>query len=62
MVLLLLKYEFFLGSKKRNLSDKSRNSEDGKKDRESSDIARSLPDDVFSGGFNSPKCARLLIV
>ena len=32
------------------------------KKTESSDTARSLPDNVFSGGFNSPECARLLIV
>ena len=52
---------FFLGSEKRDLSDKSRNGEDSKKHRENSDSASSLPDDVFSEGFNSPECAKVLI-
>ena len=52
---------FFLGSKKRNFSDKSRNGEDNKKHRENSDSSSSLPDDVFSDGFNSPECAKILI-
>ena len=38
---------FFLGSKKRDLGDKSRNVEDSKKHRENSDSTNSLPDDVF---------------
>ena len=62
MVLLLLKCgDFFLGSKKRDLSNKSPNGEDSKKHRENSDSANSLPDDVFSDGFNSPECAKILI-
>ena len=31
-----------------------------KKHRENSDSASSLPDDVFSDGFNSPDCAKIL--
>ena len=52
---------FFLGSNKRELSDKSRNSEDSKKHRENSNSTSSLPDDVFSDGFNSPECTKILI-
>ena len=52
---------FFLGSEKRDLSDKSRNGEDSKKHRENSDSASSLPDDVFSEGFDSPECGKILI-
>ena len=52
---------FFLGSNKRELSDKSRNGEDSKKHRENSKSASSLPDDVFSDGFNSPECTKILI-
>ena len=52
---------FFLGSKKRDLSDKSRNGEDSKKHRENSDNSSSLPDDVSSDGFSSPECAKILI-
>ena len=52
---------FFLGSNKRELSDKSRNGEDSKKHRENSNSASSLPDDVFSDGFNSPECTKILI-
>ena len=51
----------FLGSKKRDLSDKSRNGGDSKKHKENSDSASSLPDNVFSDGFNSPECAKILI-
>ena len=51
---------FFLGSKKRDLSDKSRNGEDSKKHRENSDSASLLLDDVLSDGFNSPECAKKL--
>ena len=32
------------------------------KKTEKSDSARSLPDDVFTDGFNSPECAKILIV
>ena len=56
-----MKYEFFFASKKRDLSDKSRNGEDSKKHRENSDSASSLPDDTFSDGFNSPECPKILI-
>ena len=51
----------FLGSKKRDLGDKSRNGEDSKKHRENRDTASSLPHDVFSDDFYSPECAKILI-
>ena len=51
----------FLGSKKRDLSDKSRNGENSKENKENSDSASSLPDDAFSDGFNLPECAKVLI-
>ena len=43
---------FFLGSKKRDLLDKTGDREDSKKVKES-DSLRSLPDVVFSDGLNS---------
>ena len=45
---------FFLGSKKRDLSDKSKDREDSKKVKESDSLS-SLPDKVFSDGLNSPE-------
>ena len=51
---------FFLGSKKRDLSDKSKDGEDSKKVKESDSLS-SLPDKVFSDGLNSPELAKLLI-
>ena len=51
----------FRGSKKRDLSDKSQNGEDSKKHRKNSDSVSSLPDYVFSDGFDSPKCGKILI-
>ena len=51
---------FFLGSKKRDLSDKSKDGEDSKKVKESDSLS-SLPDEVFSDGLNSPELAKLLI-
>ena len=51
---------FFLGSKKRDLSDKSKDREDSKKVKESDSLS-SLPDKVFSDGLNSPELAKLLI-
>ena len=50
--IIIAKIIFFPGSKKRDLRDKSRNGEDSKKHTEKSDSASSLPDDVFSDGFN----------
>ena len=44
---------FFLGNKKRDLSDKSRNGEDAKKVKENAE--------VFSDGLNSPECAKILV-
>ena len=52
---------FFLGRKKRDLSNKSRNGEHSKKHGENSDRASSLPDDAFRDGFNSPECTKILI-
>ena len=49
---------FFLGSKKRDLSDKSRDGEDSKKLKRS---LSSLPDEVLSDGLNSPELAKLLV-
>ena len=51
---------FFLGSKKRDLSDKSKDGEDSKKVKESDSLS-SLPDKVFSDGLNSPELAKLLV-
>ena len=51
---------FFLGSKKRDLSNKSKDGEDSKKVKESDSLS-SLPDKVFSDGLNSPELAKLLI-
>ena len=45
---------FFLRSKKRDLSDKSRDGEDSKKVKESNSLS-SLPDEVFADGLNSPE-------
>ena len=51
---------FFLGSKKRDLSGKSKDGENSKKVK-GSDSLSSLPDEVFSDGLNSPELAKLLI-
>ena len=50
------------GNCERDLSDKSQNDKDSEKHRENSDSASLLPDDVFIDGFNSPECAKILIV
>ena len=52
---------FFLGNKKRDLSDKSRNGEDAKKVKENAESTGSLSDEVFSDGLNSPECAKILV-
>ena len=49
---------FFLGNKKRDLSDKSRDGEDSKKLREQSDSLSSLSDEVFADGLNSPELVK----
>ena len=59
--MLLLKYELFLESKKRGLSDKSQNGEDSKKQRENNVSASSLPNTVFGDRYNSPECAKILV-
>ena len=59
--MLLLKYELFLESKKRGLSDKSQNGEDSKKQRENNVSASSLPNAVFGDRYNSPECAKILV-
>ena len=51
---------FFSGSRKRDLSDKSKDGEDSKKVKESDSLS-SLPDEVFSDGLNSPELAKLPI-
>ena len=48
-----------MGSKKRDLSDKSQSGDERKKVRE--DSMSDLPDDVFEDGFNSPECAKILV-
>ena len=50
---------FFLGSRKKDLSDKSKDREDSKKVKESNSLS-SLPDEVFPDGLNSPELAKLL--
>ena len=52
---------FFLGNKKRDLSDKFRDAEDSKKLREQSDSLSSLSDEVFVDGLNSQELAKLLV-
>ena len=51
---------FFLGSKKRDLFDKSRDGEDSEKVKESDSLS-SVPDQVFSDGLNSWELAKLLV-
>ena len=51
---------FFLGSKKRDFSYKSKDGEDSKKVKENDSLS-SLPDEVFSDGLNSSELAKLLI-
>ena len=51
---------FFLGSKKRDLSDKLRDGEHSKKVKESYKLS-SLPDKVFPDRLNSPELAKLLL-
>ena len=43
---------FFLGNKKRDLSDNSRNGEDAKKVKESAESTGSLSDEVYSDALN----------
>ena len=52
---------FFLGNKKTDLPDKSRDGEESKKLREQSDSLISLSDEVFAEGLNSPELAKLLV-
>ena len=52
---------FFLGNKKRDLSDKFRDGEGSKKLREQSDSFSSLSDEVFPDSLNSPELAKLLV-
>ena len=51
---------FFWGSKKRDLSDKSRDGEDSEKVKESDSLS-SVPDQVFSDGLNSWELAKVLV-
>ena len=52
---------FFLGNNNRDLSDKSRNGENRKKVKENAESTASLSDELFSFGFNSPECAKILV-
>ena len=52
--------EFFLGNKKRDISEKSRDEEYSKKVKERDNLS-SLPDEVLSDGLNSPEVAKLLV-
>ena len=49
---------FFLGN---NNSDKSRNGENRKKVKENAESTASLSDELFSYGFNSPECVKILV-
>ena len=51
---------FFLGSEKRDVSDKSKDGEDSKKVKESDSLS-SLSEEGFFDGLNSPELAKLLI-
>ena len=54
-------YKFFdKSSKKRDLSDKSSNGEDPKKQREGSLDEQKTPDEVFKDSFDSPDCMKIL--
>ena len=54
-------YKFFdKSSKKRDLSDKSSNGEDPKKQREGSLEEQKSPDEVFKDSFDSPGCVKIL--
>ena len=54
--------KFFLGNKKRNLSDKWRNGEDAKKvKKNNAESAGSLSDEVFSDALNSSECAKIFV-
>ena len=54
-------YKFFdKSSKKRDLSDKSTNGEDPKKQREGSLDEQESPDEVFKDSLDSPDCVKIL--
>ena len=52
---------FYLGNKKRDLTDKSGNGEDVKKVKENAESTGSLSDEVFGVGLNSPDYAKILM-
>ena len=52
---------FFLGNKKRDLSNKSRDGGDSNKLLEQSDSLSSPSDEVFTDGLKSPELAKLLV-
>ena len=52
---------FFLGNKKRDWSDKSRNGKDAKKVNENDESTGFLSEEVFSDGVNSQECAKILV-
>ena len=51
---------FFLGSRKRDLSRKSRDGEDSNKVKDNDSLC-SLSDEVYSDGLNSLEQAKLLV-
>ena len=54
-------YKFFdKSSKKRDLSDKSNNGEDPKKQRQGSLDEEKSPDEVFKDSLDSPGCVKIL--
>ena len=54
-------YKFFdKSSKKHDLSDKSSNGKDPKKQREGSLDEQKCPDEVFKDSFDSPDCVKFL--
>ena len=52
---------FYLGNKKRHLTDKSGNGEDAKKVKENAETTGSLSDEAFGDGLNSPDYAKILM-
>ena len=52
---------FFLGNKKRDLSDKCRDNGDSKKLRKQSDSFSSLSYEIFKDGLNSSELEKLLV-
>lgn len=60
VILIVPIMSFFLVSKERDLSNKSRDEEDSKKVKESDSLS-SLPNEIFSDRLNSSELAKLLL-